>query len=130
MDSTYSQFVEAGLTRKIIGCAMEVHRELGPGLLESVYRQCLMRELEVQRLPFVKEVKIPITYKGLEIECGFRADLIVSNSIVVELKALEALLPLHEAQLLTYLKLTKRRVGLLLNFNATSLKHGIRRLVR
>jgi GxxExxY protein len=78
----------------------------------------------------VNEVKIPITYKGLEIECGFRADIIVSDSIVVELKALEALLPLHEAQLLTYLKLTKRRVGLLLNFNATSLKHGIRRLVR
>ena len=130
MDATYSEFVDAGITRKIIGCAMEVHRELGPGLLESVYRQCLMRELELQGLLHVRELKVPIVYKGVELDCGFRADLVVNDSAVVEIKTVEQLMPIHEAQLLTYLKLMKRRVGLLLNFNSTSLKHGIRRLVR
>jgi GxxExxY protein len=130
MHTSYSDFVDAGLTRRIIGCAMEVHRELGPGLLESVYRECLMRELASAGLPFVREVKVPITYKGEELDCGFGADIVVNDSVVVELKAVEGLLPIHEAQLLTYLKLMQRRVGLLLNFNSTSLKHGIRRLAR
>ena len=103
---------------------------LGPGLLENAYRECLMRELGLARLSFVREVHIPVTYKGVELDCGFRADIVVEDSVVLELKAVERLLPIHDAQLLTYLKLTERRVGLLLNFNSTSLRHGIRRLVR
>jgi GxxExxY protein len=109
---------------------MEVHRALGPGLLETTYRRCLMRELRLAGLPFVHEVPIPIHYKGEDLDCGFRADIVVDDSVVVELKAVERLHPLHEAQLLTYLKLANRHIGLILNFNATSMKHGIRRLVR
>ncbi len=130
VDATYADFVDADLTRRIIGCAIEVHRVLGPGLLENAYRECLMRELGLARLSFVREVHIPVTYKGVELDCGFRADIVVEDSVVLELKAVERLLPIHDAQLLTYLKLTERRVGLLLNFNSTSLRHGIRRLVR
>ena len=130
VDATYADFVDTDLTRRIIGCAIEVHRVLGPGLLENAYRECLMRELGLARLSFVREVHIPVTYKGVELDCGFRADIVVEDSVVLELKAVERLLPIHDAQLLTYLKLTERRVGLLLNFNSTSLRHGIRRLVR
>ena len=116
------------LTRKVISAAIEVHRELGPGLLEVVYRTCLMDELLAAGLPARSEVHIPVTYKGKPLDCGFRADIVVEHSLLLELKAVERLLPIHEAQVLTYLKLTGIRVGLLFNFNSIPLKNGIRRL--
>jgi GxxExxY protein len=117
------------LTQKIIGAAIEVHRHLGPGLLESVYEQCLCQELYGQGLPFKHQVILPIVYKGKSIEPGFRADLIVDEAVLLELKAVEKLLPVHEAQILTYLKLSGISKGLLMNFNAMPLKNGIRRFV-
>ena len=117
------------LTERIIGAAIEVHRHLGPGLLESAYEECLCQELSAAGLPFQRQVTIPVTYKGSSIEPGFRADLIVAGEVLLELKAVEALLPLHEAQVLTYLKLSGIRTGLLMNFNATPLKRGIKRFV-
>ena len=130
MEIVSSEFVQKGLTSRIIGCAIEVHRALGPGLLENAYRECLIRELSVCGIRWKREVRIPVLYKGLALDCGFRADVMVEDTIVLELKAVERLLPIHDAQLLTYLKLCNLRVGLLLNFNATSLRHGIRRLIR
>jgi len=118
------------LSHQVIGCALEVHRELGPGLLESVYHRCLSQELACAGLEVQVEVPIPVRYKDETFECGFRADLIVERSLLVELKSQERLLPIHDAQLLTYLKLANLRVGLLLNFHAAPLKNGIRRLVR
>jgi len=120
---------EQPLTREIIAAAMEVHRSLGPGLLESVYQACLCRELELRKIPFRQQVEIPITYKGVDIGCGYRIDLIVSDKIVLELKSVQEVLPVHEAQLLTYLHLTGLRIGLLVNFNVSILKNGIRRRV-
>ena len=120
----------SGLSRRIIGCALQVHRALGPGLLESAYRCCLARQLTLDGLRYEQEVPIPIQYAGLEIECAYRADIIVDRSVLLELKSTETLLPIHEAQLLTYLRLSRLRVGLLLNFNAVRLKDGIRRFVR
>ncbi len=117
------------LTRKIIGAAIEVHRALGPGLLESAYQVCLARELTLQGIPFESEVPIPVVYKGVNLDAGYRADLIVDGKVVIELKAVESLLPVHEAQLLTYLKLTNCKVGLLINFNVPVLKDGIIRRV-
>lgn len=117
------------LTRKIIGAAIEVHRALGPGLLESAYQVCLARELTLQGIPFESEVLIPVVYKGVNLDAGYRADLIVDGKVVIELKAVESLLPVHEAQLLTYLKLTNCKVGLLINFNVPVLKDGIIRRV-
>src|SRR5438132_11565033 len=128
MEIVSSEFVQKGLTSRIIGCAIEVHRALGPGLLENAYRECLIRELSVCGIRWKREVRIPVLYKGLALDCGFRADVMVEDTIVLELKAVERLLPIHDAQLLTYLKLCNLRVGLLLNFNATSLRNGIRRL--
>jgi GxxExxY protein len=125
-----AEFVQQDLSRKIIGCAMEVHRALGPGLLESAYRECLLQELGAAGLAAKREVRVPVQYKGSTLDCGFRADIIVGDSIILELKAVERLLPIHDAQLLTYLELCNLRVGLLLNFNASSLRNGIRRLVR
>jgi GxxExxY protein len=116
------------LTGEVIGAAIEVHKALGPGLLESAYEQCLCRELELRNKAFVRQQAIPITYKGIELDCGYRADLIVQNSIVVELKACDGLQPIHEAQLLTYLKLTDIRIGLIINFNVPVLKDGIKRM--
>src|SRR5688572_22514925 len=118
------------LSGRVLGCAMEVHRHLGPGLLESVYRQCLGREITRSGLSAEAEVPIPVAYKGETLDCGFRADLVVEGKLLVELKAVERLLPIHEAQLLTYLKLSRVRLGLLINFNAAPLKNGIRRFVR
>ena len=118
------------LTRTIIGCAIEVHRQLGPGLLESVYRKCLFEELLMARLEATMEVPIPIAYKGRMLDCGFRADIVVHNRVLLELKAVERLLPIHEAQLLTYLKLANIPVGFLMNFNSVPLKQGIRRFAR
>ena len=121
--------LERELTGVILDSAVEVHRELGPGLLESAYRACLVRELKLRGLNAETEVAVPLLYKGEEVACGFRVDLVVQQKVIVELKAVERLLPIHEAQLLTYLKLCKRRVGLLMNFNATPLRSGFRRLV-
>ena len=115
------------LTRNIIRCAIRVHRELGPGLLENVYRTFLAQELRESGLSARSEATISATYKGSTVECGYRADLIVEEKVLLELKAIERLLPLHDAQILTYLKLTGLRVGLLLNYNVTKLVDGMRR---
>ena len=117
------------ITGAIIGAAIEVHRALGPGLLESAYEECLCRELSLQQMPFERQRPLPVEYKGLRLDCGYRLDLLVADTVVVEIKAVESLLPIHEAQLLTYMKLTNCRVGLLLNFNVPVLKQGIKRLV-
>ncbi len=117
------------LTREIIGAAIEVHRNLGPGLLESAYRKCLMRELFLRGIPFKREWPLPLEYKGIQLECGYRMDILVADAVVVETKSVEALAPIHEAQLLTYLRLGGWKVGLLFNFNVVVLKSGIRRRV-
>lgn len=117
------------LTGLIIGCAIEVHRELGPGLLESAYEQCLCHELSLQGAAFERQVTLPVVYKGIKLDCGYLMDLVVEGEIVVELKTVEKILPIHEAQLLTYLKLYHRPVGLLVNFNVPVLRGGIKRIV-
>ncbi|HYG88684.1 MAG TPA: GxxExxY protein [Azospirillum sp.] len=117
------------ITGTIIDCAYAIHSTLGPGLLESVYEACLAHELGKRGLAAKRQIIIPIVYDGLEFDEGFRIDLLVGDAVVVELKAVERLLPVHEAQLLTYLKLTRRRVGLLINFNTPRIKEGIRRFV-
>jgi GxxExxY protein len=119
----------ADLTGRILGCAYEVHNTLGPGLMESAYRQCLLEELKTAQLAFRAETPIPLIYKGVELNCSYRADVVVEESVLVELKAVERLLPIHSAQLLTYLKLTGLRVGLLMNFTVGSFRNGFRRLV-
>ncbi len=121
--------LEEGLTKEIIGAAIEVHRELGPGLLESAYEACLRRELGLRGLSFERQVPLPVVYKGIQLDCGYKMDVVVEGSVVLELKAVEELLPLHEAQLMTYLRLSKKRVGLLINFNTVVLKDGIVRRV-
>jgi GxxExxY protein len=120
---------EQSLTREIIAAAIEVHRALGPGLLESAYQACLSKELQLRSLEFVQQVELPLTYKDVKVDCGYRIDLIVMNRVVIELKSVQELLPVHEAQLLTYLHLTGLRIGLLINFNVAVLKDGIRRRV-
>jgi GxxExxY protein len=117
------------LTELVIGCAIEVHRTLGPGLLESAYEVCLCRELILREIPFERQVPIPVEYKGAKLDCGYRADLIVAGKILVEVKAVDQLAPIHEAQLLSYLKLTGIKVGHLINFNERVLIHGVRRKV-
>ncbi len=117
------------LSKKVIGCALEVHKELGPGLLESAYEKCLAHELTLANIPFRLQVPIPLYYKGIELDCGYRADLIVDDKLLLELKSIEELLPIHEAQLLTYMKLAKIRIGLLMNFNVKLLRDGLRRFV-
>ena len=116
------------LTEESIGAAIEVHRAIGPGLLESAYQECLCVELGLRNLRFVSQLELPVEYKGLRVDAGYRLDLVVADSVVVELKAVERLLPLHEAQLLTYLRLGGYPIGLLLNFNVPVLKDGIRRM--
>jgi GxxExxY protein len=120
---------EKSLTAEIISAAIEVHRALGPGLLEAAYQACLCRELVLRSLPFRQQVDIPVTYKGVKLDCGYRIDLVVRDKVVVELKSVQEILPVHEAQLLTYLRLSRLRIGLLLNFNTAVLKNGIRRRV-
>lgn len=120
---------DQALTETIIGAAIEVHRSLGPGLLESVYEHCLCHELTAARLGVRRQAEIPVAYKGLRFDCGFRADLVANDSVVVELKTVEHLLPVHEAQLLSYLRLMGLRTGLLINFHVTVLKDGIKRRV-
>jgi GxxExxY protein len=113
----------------IVDAAFEVHSTLGPGLLESVYEKCLLYELTNRGLDVDRQVQVPLTYKDLDLACGFRLDLLVNSHVVVEIKAIDAVLPVHKAQLLTYLKITKHRVGLLINFNRSRIKNGIHRIV-
>ena len=117
------------ITEKIIGAAIAVHKELGPGLLESAYEACLAYALSQRGLRFQRQKELPITYRNVSLECGYRIDLLVEDTVIVELKAVEELAPIHEAQLISYLKLSGKKVGLLINFNVTVLKDGIRRLV-
>jgi GxxExxY protein len=121
--------VENALTEKIIGAAIEVHRHLGPGLLESVYEECLCYELSQLGLQFQRQVYLPITYKGLKLESAYKMDLVVEDAIVVEIKATELASPVHHSQLLTYLKVSNKRIGLLINFNVSILKNGLKRVV-
>jgi GxxExxY protein len=117
------------LTQKIIAAAIEVHKQTGPGLLESSYEQCMCRELDLRGILFQRQVELPIVYKGMRLDCGYRIDLLVEDLVIVELKAVEKLAPIHEAQLLTYLRLSGKRVGLLINFNVPVLRDGIIRRV-
>ncbi len=117
------------LSNKVIGCALEVHRHLGPGLLESAYAQCLADELSTAGIPVELECPIPVSYKGKRLDCGFRADIMVDEALIVELKSVQELLPIHEAQLLTYMKLAEVRIGLLMNFNVRMFKDGLKRMV-
>ena len=115
------------LTYKIIGCAYDVHKALGPGLLESTYEKCLCFELEKFGIKYEKQKELPINYKGMTIDNGYRIDIMVEDKIVIELKSVDSLQPIHSAQLLTYLKLSRKPLGLLINFNVTNLQNGIRR---
>ena len=117
------------LTELVIGLAIEVHRALGPGLLESAYQECLCYELKAKGIAFGRQVALPVVYKAVKLDCGYRMDLVVDDRLVVELKTVEKILPIHEAQLLTYLRLSRIRTGLLLNFNTSVLKDGIKRMV-
>jgi GxxExxY protein len=117
------------LTENVIGAAMEVHRALGPGLLESTYEMCVCRELALREMVFEQQKAFPVEYKGVKLDCGYRADLVVEGLVLVEIKAVENLTPVNDAQLLSYLKLGGWSVGLLFNFNVLLLKHGIRRKV-
>jgi GxxExxY protein len=117
------------ITHAVIGAAIEVHRQLGPGLLESAYLECLGRELVLRGIPFEREKPLPLEYKGVHLECGYRLDLVVGGCVVVEVKSVETLAPVHDAQLLTYLRLGGGRVGLLINFNVAALKSGIHRKI-
>jgi GxxExxY protein len=118
------------LSERVIGLAIEVHRHLGPGLLESAYEPCLRSELGQAELPYQQQVMLPITYKEVRLDCGYRMDLVVADELIIEVKAVERLLPLHEAQMLTYLRLSGISVGLLMNFNAPTLRQGLRRMVQ
>ena len=117
------------IAKLIVHCAIKVHKALGPGLLESVYQKCLAYELERSGLIVKCEVPVPVQYGDVKIDAGFRADMIVENSIIIENKTVEQIAPIHEAQLLTYLKLTNLNIGFILNWNVTLMKHGIRRMV-
>jgi len=117
------------LSYQIIGAAIEVHRHLGPGLLESAYEECLCHELQERNITFKRQVALPVHYKDVKLDCGYRLDIVVDNLVILELKAVEKLLPIHDAQLLTYLKLANLRLGMLINFNTTVLKTGIKRIV-
>ena len=117
------------ITEAVIGAAIDVHRELGPGLLETAYEQCLCYELSARRLAFRRQLPLPVKYKAIQLDCGYVLDLLVENSVIVELKSVEKIHPVHEAQLLTYLKLSKVSVGLLINFFVPILKDGVKRIV-
>jgi len=120
---------ENAITKLVIGFAIEVHRALGPGLLESAYEECLCYELAKGAIRFQRQVGLPVRYKGVTLDCGYRMDLLLDDLVVVEIKAVESLCPIHEAQLLTYLKLAEKPVGLLINFNVSVLKQGLKRIV-
>ena len=117
------------LSNQVIGCALEVHRNLGPGLLESTYEQCLAHELKIANILFKLQCPLPVEYKGIKLDCGYRIDVLISDSIIVELKSVDKVFPIHQAQLLTYMKLAGISIGLLINFNVKYLKDGIKRMV-
>ena len=117
------------LTHEIRGAAIEVHKEIGPGLLESAYEECLCRELSLRGLRFQRQVSLPVTYKGMKLDCGYQLDLVVEDKVVLELQSVKRIDPIHEAQLLTYLRLSGKKVGLLMNFNTVLMKDGIVRIV-
>ena len=117
------------LTREVIGAAIEVHKTIGPGLLESAYEECLCRELSLKNMDFQRQVALPVTYKGVQLDCGYRLDVVVEEKLILELKACSSIEPIHEAQLLTYLRLSGLRAGLIINFNVPVLKDGIKRIV-
>ena len=117
------------LSNQVIGCALEVHRNLGPGLLESTYEQCLAHELKIANILFKLQHPLPVEYKNIKLDCGYRIDVLIDDSIIVELKSVDKILPIHQAQLLTYMKLAGISIGLLINFNVKYLKDGIKRMV-
>lgn len=121
---TRSKLVHEELTERVIGAAIEVHRALGPGLLESAYEECLCHELFLRGLAFQRQVPLPVSYKGITLDGGCRLDLVIEESLILELKCVEHILPVHEAQLLTYLKMTRKRVGLIINFCVATLVRG------
>jgi len=124
MKNTSRQFT--ALSNRIIGCAIEVHRHLGPGLLESTYQQCLAHELRINGIELEIEHPLPVVYKDIRLDCGYRIDLLVENEIILELKSVEKIAPIHEAQLLSYLKLANKKQGFLINFNVLRLKDGLK----
>ena len=117
------------LSERVIGLAIEVHRTLGPGLLESTYEECLCFELTRAEIPHIRQMPLPVTYKDVRLDCGYRVDIMVDGQLIIEMKTVERVLPIHEAQILTYLRLSGCRVGLLMNFNSLTLKDGLRRFV-
>jgi GxxExxY protein len=121
--------IDRDLTHQIIGAAIEVHREMGPGLLENVYEECLCHELGTRGILFEKQKPIPVVYRGVKLDCGYRADIIVCNRVIVEIKAIAAIAPIHDAVMLTYLRLSGCKIGLLINFHSPVLKDGVRRYV-
>jgi GxxExxY protein len=120
---------ETGLGERVIGLAIAVHRHLGPGLLESAYEECLCAELAEAGIAFGRQVPLPIVYKSVRLDCGYRMDIVAENELIVEVKAIDRLLPIHDAQLLTYLRLSGLKAGLIMNFNSILLKDGLRRIV-
>jgi GxxExxY protein len=120
---------DSALTERVIGLAIDVHRQLGPGLLESAYEECLCFELRQNAIAYARQVSLPVVYKDVRLECGYRIDVLVESEVVIEIKSVERLMPIHEAQVLTYLRLSGLKVGLLMNFNSVVLKDGLRRLV-
>jgi len=120
---------ENEISKEIIGASIEVHRALGPGLMESTYEECLCQELKMRDIPFERQKPLPVSYKGTKLECGYRIDMVVSKKVILELKIVSRLEPIHDAQLLTYLKLSNLKLGLLINFNVPVLKRGIKRIV-
>jgi len=117
------------LSNKVIGCAIEVHRHLGPGLLESSYQRCLAHELKINQIRFEAEKQIPLEYKGITLDCSYRIDILVENSLLLELKSVDEIAGIHRAQILTYMKLSNTKLGLLINFNVNLLKNGLQRFV-
>ena len=128
-DTENSIFYNKELTDSIIASAIEVHRHLGPGLLESAYEECLCYELNMRKIPFERQKPLPLRYKGIKLDCGYRMDIVVNNKVIIELKCVDKITPVHEAQLLTYLRLSNIKVGLIINFYTAVLKNGIKRLV-
>lgn len=129
VDGTASRLKHAELTERILGAAIEVHKELGPGLLESAYEECLCHELNLRHLRFERQTSIPVIYKGIKLDCGYKLDILVEQTVLLELKCVEKIMPIHEAQLLTYMKLLNKPVGFILNFNVPLLGAGILRKV-
>ena len=121
---TRSKLLQEQLTEQIIGAAIEVHRTLGPGLLESAYEECLCHEFHLRGIACRRQLPLPVEYKGVQLDCGYRIDVVVEDAVILKLKCVEHVLPVHEAQLLTYLKLTRKRVGLIINFHVATLVRG------